>query len=138
VGIGTISYKTRLEEQLKKQAEDVRVRMHEIFERECKDRNVSFEWLSFDGDPIEAMYLAMETRDLVITGHDTTFRGNLREQLSEILEKLLIQTPRPVIICADDIPGIDESLIAYDGSVPAMRAFRSSHFWELDRASGSA
>ena len=120
--IGTTAYKVRLEEQLKKQADDIRHRLHEVFELECRAHGVPFEWLSFEGDPIETLCLATETRDLVITGHDTAFRGNVHEQLSEILAKLLLMTPRPVIICPDDISTADEILIAYDGSVPAMRA----------------
>ncbi len=120
--IGTTAYKVRLEEQLKKQADDIRHRLHEVFELECRAHGVPFEWLSFEGDPIETLCLATETRDLVITGHDTTFRGNAHEPLSEILAKLLLMTPRPVIICPDDISTADEILIAYDGSVPAMRA----------------
>ena len=121
-GIGTSAYKVRLEEQLKKQAADIRQRLHEAFELECKDHNVPFEWLSFEGDPIGTLYLATETSDLVITGHDTAFCGNVHEQLSEVLAKLLLITPRPVIVCPDDISAADDVLIAYDGSVPAMRA----------------
>jgi nucleotide-binding universal stress UspA family protein len=121
-GIGTSAYKFRLEEQLKKQATDVRRRLHDKFELECRNHNLPFEWLSFEGDPIETLYLATETRDLVITGHDTAFCGNVHEQLSELLAKLLLITPRPVIICPDDLSADDEILIAYDGSVPAMRA----------------
>jgi nucleotide-binding universal stress UspA family protein len=121
-GIGTIAYKVRLEEQLKRQAKHVSQRLHKSFELECKDHNVSFEWLSFEGDPMEILLLAMETQDLVITGHDTEFRGNVHEQPSELLAKLLFMTPRPMVICPDELSTSDEILIAYDGSVPAMRA----------------
>lgn len=120
--IGTTAYKVRLEEQLKKQADDARQRLHDIFELECRAQRVPFEWLSFNGDPIGEILLAAEIRDLVITGHDTTFRGKAHEQLSEILAKLLLMTPRPVIICPDEISTAAEILIAYDGSVAAMRA----------------
>lgn len=121
-GIGVSAYKARLEEQLKRQADDVRQHLHESFELECRDHNIPFEWLSFEGDPIGTLYLATETRDLVVTGHDTAFCGNVQEPLSEVLAKLLLMTPRPVIICPDEYSTDDEILIAYDGSVPAMRA----------------
>jgi len=58
--IGTASYKTWLEEQLKKQAEGFRQRLHERFEVDCRDHNVPFEWLSFEGDPLGTLYLAAE------------------------------------------------------------------------------
>lgn len=120
--IGASAYKVRLEKQLKKQAADVRQHLHEEFERECRNHNVAFEWLSFEGDPIGSLYLATETRDLVITGHDTAFCGKVHERLSEVLGNLLLITPRPLIICPDEFSAADEILIAYDGSVPAMRA----------------
>jgi nucleotide-binding universal stress UspA family protein len=121
-GIGVSAYKVWLEEQLKRQADDVRRHLHESFELECRGHNIAFEWLSFEGDPIGTLYLATETRDLVVTGHDTAFCGNVQEPLSEVLGKLLLMTPRPVIICPDEYSTDDEILIAYDGSVPAMRA----------------
>lgn len=120
--IGAAAYKVRLEEQLKNQADDIRERLHATFELECTEHNVAFEWLSFEGDPINALYLATESRDVVVTGHDTAFRGNIHEQLSEMVAKLLLVTPRPVVICPDDLSKADDILIAYDGSVPAMRA----------------
>ena len=121
-GIGTSAYKARLEELLKKQAEDACARLHDIYEEECKACNVPFEWVRFDGDPIGTYYLATENCDLVVTGHDTAFQGNVHEQLAEMLTKLLLMTPRPVIVCGDETPISRDVLIAYDGSVPAMRA----------------
>jgi len=121
-GIGTAAYQTRLEVQLKRQADGARQRVHEIFELECERQNVAFEWLSFEGDPIEVLRVATETRDLVVTGHDTAFRGNVREGISETLAALLSMCPRPVIICPDELSTADGILVAYDGSLPAMRA----------------
>jgi len=80
------------------------------------------DWLSFEGDPVTTLYLATETRDLVVTGHDTAFRGNVREPLSELVAKLLLMTPRPMVVCPDEISNADEVMIAYDGGLPAMRA----------------
>jgi nucleotide-binding universal stress UspA family protein len=120
--LGATAYKIRLEQQLKKQASESRERLHESYQRECKQHCLPFEWLSFDGDPIETLQLAAEIRDLVITGHDTAFYGNIHEQLSETLAQLLMTTPRPVIICGDEVTAAREVLIAYDGSIAAMRA----------------
>ncbi|MGY3614557.1 universal stress protein [Bradyrhizobium sp. USDA 10063] len=121
-GIGVAAYQVDLEEQLKTQASNIRRRLRGTFEVECRDHNISFEWLSFEGDPVGTLYLASEARDLVITGHDTAFCGNVREQLSEVLAKLLLVTPRPVIVCPDELATDSDILIAYDGSIPAMRA----------------
>lgn len=121
-GIGTTAYKVQLEEHLKKEAEDARARLRGTFERECEAHAVPLEWLSFDGDPIDTLLLATESRDVVVMGHDIGFHGNIREQLPDMLVKLMFMTPRPLIVCGDGPPGGGDILIAYDGSVPAMRA----------------
>ena len=121
-GIGTSAYKARLEERFTRQAVDARQRLHDAFELECRDHQLPFEWLSFEGDPAATLLLATETRDLVITGHDTAFCGTANTRLSEVIARLLLITPRPVIVCPDELPGGSDILIAYDGSFPAMRA----------------
>ena len=98
---GGTAWKSRLEEQLKKQADDIRRRLHETFERECTSHHMTLDWLSFEGDPIQTLQMAVETRDLVVTGHDTAFHGSIREQLPEMLSQLLLTTPRPVVVCPD-------------------------------------
>jgi nucleotide-binding universal stress UspA family protein len=122
--VGATAYQARLRESLTKQADDTCKRLHEAFESECRTHKLSFEWLSFEGDPVDSLCSAAETRDLVIAGHDTAFRGNVLVQLSEMLSKLLFITPRPMIICPDRLSDADRILVAYDGSVSAMRALQ--------------
>jgi nucleotide-binding universal stress UspA family protein len=122
--IGATAYKAKLEERLKKQANEQRVRLHEVFVADCRFHGLVFDWLSFEGDPMEALSLAAETCDLLITGHDTSFRGEAREQLSEILGKLLLITPRPIVVCPDEPIATDQVLVAYDGSLPSMRTLQ--------------
>lgn len=119
---GGTAWKFRLEEQLRKQADDVRRCLRDAFEQECTAHNMAFDWLSFEGDPIKTLHMAAETRDLIITGHDTAFHGNIREQLPEMISQLLLKTPRPVIACPAELANSNEILIAYDGSLPSMRA----------------
>jgi nucleotide-binding universal stress UspA family protein len=121
-GIGSSAYKVRLEQQLTNQADASRLRLRERYERESEAHGIAFEWLSFRGDPIETLYLACEMCDLVVTGHDTTFHGNIRRELSETLAKLVLPAPRPIVVCGDETNTLIDVLVAYDGSVPAMRA----------------
>jgi len=122
VPLGGMAYKVRREQELKKQADAARYRLHSLFADECKAQSVPFGWLSFEGDPITALYLATETRDLVVTGHDTAYYGNVRENLPEMLAKLVMTSPRPTILCADELSTGSDILVAYDGSLPSMRA----------------
>lgn len=134
--IGGTAYKVRLEEQLRKQADDVRQRVRDAYERECAAHNVAFEWLSFEGDPIKTIKMAAETRDLIITGYDTAFHGNIGDQLPEMISTLLLMTPRPLIFCPDALPSGDDIMVAYDGSLPCMRAiqlFALLRLWQESR-----
>ena len=123
-GVGTSAYKFQLEEQLKKQAEDIRNQQHDTYEQECKAQGLTFEWFAFEGDPVGSLNLAAETCDLIITGHDTGFQGNAHERFAEALAKMLMMTPRPMLVCGDELSAAQSVLVAYDGSLPAMRALQ--------------
>jgi nucleotide-binding universal stress UspA family protein len=120
--VGADAWKIRLETRLREQAKASRRRLHEAYANECSEHGIRFEWMSFEGDPDDALRLATESCDLVVTGHDTAFRGQIRERLAEVLGELLLTTPRPVVVCGDEPGAEGDILIAYDGSVPSMRA----------------
>lgn len=122
--IGASAYRARLEEELRKQAQEVQARLHSAFEQECREHGVACELLSFEGDPVEMLYLASEGHDLLVAGYDTTFRGDAGGRLSETLAKLLLATPRPLVICPDELPDADAILVSYDGSIPSMRSIQ--------------
>ncbi len=122
--IGGAAYHAQMETGLKAQAEKARRRVSEIFERVCAGDGIMPKSISFDGDPFEQVTAASATSDLVVTGHDVTFRGTQRERNSDTLNQLLFTTPRPVLVCPDQLPSEGTVLIAYDGSLPAMRALQ--------------
>jgi nucleotide-binding universal stress UspA family protein len=121
-GLGTNAYKAHMEAELKKQANEVRARLHEAYAKECGANNTTFEWLDFDGDPAGALQTAAESCDVVVTGHDTAFHGRIRERLPDMLADLMLTAPRPLIVCGDEDGGDGDVMIAYDGSRPAIRA----------------
>lgn len=122
--IGGAAYHAQMETGLKAQAKKARRRVAETFERECANDGIVPKGISFDGDPFEQVTAASATSDLVVTGHDVTFRGTQRERNSDTLNQLLFTTPRPVLVCPDQLPSVGSVLIAYDGSLPAMRALQ--------------
>jgi nucleotide-binding universal stress UspA family protein len=121
---GSISYAIALEDELKRQAEAARTRLHEVYRSECETHGHPFGWLTFEGDPEPALNAAAESRDLIVTGHDTIFHGRMRVALSEMLSAVLANTPRPVVICGDEPGPGTATLVAYDGSLQAMRAIQ--------------
>ncbi|MEP9350456.1 universal stress protein [Xanthobacter sp. KR7-225] len=122
--IGGAAYHAQMETSLKTEAVAARRRAAETFAAECAGEGLAPIHVSFDGDPFEQVTAASATADLVITGHDVTFRGTGSEPHSDTLNRLLFTTPRPVLVCPDDLPPEGEVLVAYDGSLPAMRALQ--------------
>jgi nucleotide-binding universal stress UspA family protein len=120
--IGSAFYRHSLDTRLRMQALDVRSHLRDVFESECRARNIPLSWLAFEGDSLSALYLAAETRDMVIAGHDTAFRSAEPGLLSEMLAGLVRVSPRPVVVCPGNPPKGDRILIAYDGTAPSMRA----------------
>lgn len=124
-GIGTMAYKRELEQTLKSQAASLKTQLHDSFETECRDRGVEFSWLAFEGEPVPLLNEAAETRDLLVTGYDTAFRGGIREAHSETLSELCRLMPRPVMIAPEALsPHAADILVAYDGSAASMRTLQ--------------
>jgi hypothetical protein len=113
-----------LHKTLKEQADALAQRLRETFEAECRAGGIASQSLTFESDPIAELCSSAETHDLIVTGHDTAFRGNVHQQLSDILSKLLLITPRPMIVCPDELSNTTSILIAYDGRLPATRALQ--------------
>jgi len=122
--IGAASYQADFEQTAKTQAESKRRNLHKIFQSECSARGIQHDSVSFDGDPMETLFRAAELRDLVISGHDTAFYHSMKQSLSSTLQKLLSNTPRPVIVCPDHEVDVREIMIAYDGSLSSVRAIQ--------------
>lgn len=121
---GAATFERKLEEDLRREAGEMQARLHESYEAACQRQGVTFEWLSFEGASLDALTQAAETRDLLVTGYDTAFVGKLASPLPDMLAALLANTPRPVVVCGEDGRPRDAVMVAYDGSLPAMRALQ--------------
>lgn len=123
-GIGASAYQAKLEELRTRQAHEKDERIRTSYAEECAARGIEFSWLSFEGDPPDVFRVASETRDLIVTGHDTAFSVDSPSSLPKLLSNLLLLSPRPLIVCGDEKRNSGTVLIAYDGSVAAMRALQ--------------
>ncbi|EJW11796.1 hypothetical protein A33M_2779 [Rhodovulum sp. PH10] len=133
--LGATAYKAHLEDELKAKAEQTAGRLQQAFEAECAKSEVACDRLVFEGDAEDSLTNAAETRDLIVTGHDTAFHGGARETVSEVISGLLSATPRPVVVCPERLPAGDGVIVAYDGSLPAMRALQLFALLGLERGS---
>lgn len=122
--IGGAAYRAQMEGGLKARAEKAQQQLTENFINDCTGDGIAPTTLSFHGDPVEAARAASAGCDLIVAGHDVTFRGLRSESTSDAVSHLLRTAPRPVLICPDHVPPEGDVLVAYDGSVPAMRALQ--------------
>lgn len=122
--IGAAAYHARMESGLQSEAERASNTLTEAFARDCAREGIPAAQLAFKGDPFEQVTAASALCDLVVTGHDVTFRGTGSERNSDTLNQLLHAAPRPVLVCPDVAPAGGDVLVAYDGSLPAMRALQ--------------
>lgn len=123
-GIGASAYQAKVEELRGQQARENDARIHASYAEACDARGVEFSWLSFEGDPPEVFRAAAETRDLIVTGHDIAFSVDRPVPLPDLLSNLLLLSPRPVVVCGHEHRVPSDVLVAYDGSVAAMRALQ--------------
>jgi len=91
---------------------------------ECKAVRVNCDVAVREGDAIDALTEASELHDLIVIGRDAAFHAPQDGKVSEIVERLLRQSARPLIVSPGEKQGGDHVLVAYDGSVPAMRALQ--------------
>lgn len=122
--IGGAAYHAQMESGLRAEAEKTRQGLEEAFRRDCAADGIVPTVISFAGNPPEQIATMSATSDLLITGHDITFRGLRSESDSETLAQILSSTSRPVLVCPDEARSEGAVLVAYDGSLPAMRALQ--------------
>lgn len=122
--IGGAAYHARMESGLQTEAERASNTLTEAFARDCAREGIPAAQLAFKGDPFDQVTAASALCDLIVAGHDVTFRGTGSERNSDTLSQLLHAAPRPVLVCPDVAPAGGDVLVAYDGSLPAMRALQ--------------
>lgn len=94
------------------------------FAAACRAAHVACETAASEDDAIGALVAASDVHDLIVIGRDAAYAAARGGEPGEIAEHLLNRNPRPVLVASEHAPVGDNVLIAYDGSVPAMRALQ--------------
>jgi nucleotide-binding universal stress UspA family protein len=93
--------------------------------------------LSLEDAPEAALLRAGATHDLIVLGRDSTLgQEEAEDGLAPVIEALLKDGPRPLLVVPPGAPAEGDVLIGYDGSLPAQRALQS--FALLGLADGGA
>lgn len=133
--VGSAAYVAAMQQQLRQEASKSSERLHSAFAAEGESAGVPVEVLRFDGDALETLRETAATRDLVVTPYDVRFRAGSPRKGSELIRSLLLETARPVIVCPSSSIRLPvKFMLAYDGSLPAMRTIQFLALLGIGRA----
>lgn len=94
------------------------------FGEKCRQTGVPQTTATYHGDPYAELLKAAAGSDIIVIGRDTSFHdGDEAEQpIGESVARLVKDNPRPLIVTPPEPPAGDAVLLAYDGSLPSLRA----------------
>ncbi len=124
---GAAHFKHEKDEALIARAETEARGMLDAFAKTCLQSGVGHDTALVHGDPVEELTRAAPLHDLIVLGRDTSFeqdKGEGSREMSRPSLQLVRAAPRPVLIATAKAPGKGPDVVAYDGSLPAMRALQ--------------
>jgi len=124
IPIGGAYYKFAKDVALLKQAHEQSRTVLERFEERCRTLAVRSSTTEYHGEPYAQLCKAADIHDLIVIGRDVTFHQDEHAGLSDPVARLARSLPRPLIVVPPSPPRGSAVLVAYDGSLPAMRALQ--------------
>lgn len=97
----------------------------EQFALRCADAGVSCKLLEDIGLPAEEILREAQRYDLIVLGQETHFAFETQDGADRTLQKVVQQSPRPVIAVPEKPVGGSSVVVAYDGSAQAARALQA-------------
>lgn len=88
---------------------------------ECKAAGIDGQADVVQGAALATLNAASAAHDLVLIGADATFGA---DETAPLINGLLRENPRPLIVAPRAPSGGDKTLVAYDGSIPTLRALQ--------------
>jgi len=122
--IGAYSYKQRKDKVLIERARAAASELAEQFTREAEAAGVGHEAKVVVEDPLVALFDSSVGNDVVVSGFDTSFGASPEGSVSGVLEHFLQNNPRPIVVVRHDSLAAAGSVVAFDGTVAAMRALQ--------------
>ena len=90
----------------------------------CAEAGVACQILQDTGLPAEHILLEAQQYDLIMLGQHTFFHFETQQQPDTTLDTVLKQSPRPVVAVPATLPAGRVVVVAYDGSLHAVRALQ--------------
>jgi nucleotide-binding universal stress UspA family protein len=98
----------------------------EAFQKSLAADGVEAPCHTIESDIRDELLRMVETCDLVITGRDAEFHLEPVEGMTPLVEHVVAQGCRPVIVTGAESVGDGPVLVAYDGSAPAAKALQAA------------
>ncbi|MBL8835943.1 MAG: universal stress protein [Alphaproteobacteria bacterium] len=122
--IGGSYYKAHKDADLVKRADEQARTMLAVFDADCRRDGVASTALEREGDPYEHLLGLVDVHDLVVIGRDTSFHSVASDAVTATVNRLLKDNPRPIVVTPAASSVSDVTVVAYDGSIPSMRALQ--------------
>ena len=122
VGIGGMSYKHHLDQVKLEEAKALLERLEKDFQQTCEEIGATWHVVRGEGVPHRLIEQESSRHDLLIIGKDTDFHFDVDPETAEMVQRLLRENSRPVLVCPEQVPGDGPVLATFDGSVRSSRA----------------
>lgn len=120
--MGAGAYKEHRDETLLEAArERLEARLKE-FEAACTAAGAAYGAIEAEGVPHELIEAEADRHDLIVIGRETNFHGEEKHDIAAVVQRLLHDNPRPVVVVPPAPQSGERVVVAFDGSRQSSRA----------------
>ncbi len=92
------------------------------FEADCATAGVIYGAIEAEGVPHELIEAEADSHDLIVIGRETNFHGVEKHDIANVVQRLLRDNPRPVVMAPPAPQTNGRVIVAFDGSRESSRA----------------
>jgi nucleotide-binding universal stress UspA family protein len=122
VGIGGMAFKQHRDQVKLQEAKAFLDRLERGFQDSCEAIGAACQVIEAEGAPHRLIEQESGRHDLLVIGKDTDFHFDDDPSIAEMVQRLLHDNARPLIVCPDTASTQGPVLVAYDGSLRSSRA----------------
>jgi nucleotide-binding universal stress UspA family protein len=130
--IGGGHYKGHRDEKLLAEHRHVLDAQVSAFRDQCHKEGVAVRAMEVEGVPAEQIEHEADRHDLIVIGRETNFHGVTGHDIGDVVEQLLKDNPRPILVIPPTKPTDAKGVVvAFDGSLQSSRAMQMFHLMGL-------
>jgi len=121
VGIGGMAFKQHRDQVKLQEAKAFLGRLKRGFQDSCEAIGAACQVIEAEGVPHRLIEQESGRHDLLVIGKDTDFHFDDNPSIAEMVQRLLHDNARPLIVCPETASSQGSVLVAYDGSLRSSR-----------------